>query len=202
MVMTVLAFSFVFQPSVAQQVPAPGQPMADTGSLIYQQGIAALEKGDYKVAVSVFQQLATNGDADAQVALGVMYFEGKGVPQDYLAAFNWYQRSAEQGHAMAQFNLGNMYLNGEGVRKDQSVAANWLRMAAEQGLIDAQFNLGLMYFRGEGVPQDYVNAHKWLNLSAVGGSADSVGARDIVAASMTPTQLGEAQRLAREWRKK
>ena len=61
-----------------------------------------------------------------------------------------------------------------------------------------------MYADGEGVPQDYVQAHKWFNLAAASVPAAYrealVEARDDVAARMTPLQIVEAQRLAREWR--
>ena len=73
-----------------------------------------------------------------------------------------------------------------------------------------------MYVDGAGVPQDYVQAHMWLNLAAsralqqssLGSLPISVGVtdrdmavknRDIVAEKMTPAQISEAQRLAREW---
>ena len=67
----------------------------------------------------------------------------------------------------------------------------------------AQFNLGGMYANGEGVPHDNIEAHMWLNLAASRSSgADrerTVAARDRVAERMTPTDLSEAQRRAREW---
>ena len=111
---------------------------------------------------------------------------------------------AEQGDASAQFNLGNMHANDEGVPQDYSEAMRWYRLAAEQGDAGAQFILGVMYADGEGVPQDYVQAHKWFNLAAASAEVASreayVEARDDVAARMTPSQIAEAQRLAREWR--
>jgi TPR repeat protein len=56
-----------------------------------------------------------------------------------------------------------------------------------------------MYHRGDGVPQDYVQAHMWANLAAAQGNEDARGARDVIAFMMTPSQIEEAQRLAREW---
>jgi hypothetical protein len=38
----------------------------------------------------------------------------------------------------------------------------------------------------------------WYNLAAVSGDSDAVKNRDIVAAKMTPQQVAEAQKLARE----
>ena len=63
-----------------------------------------------------------------------------------------------------------------------------------------------MYEKGQGVPQDYVAAHLWLNLAASRWTAKDRGRaatiRDEVAEKMTPDQLAEAQRLAREWKPK
>jgi TPR repeat protein len=59
-----------------------------------------------------------------------------------------------------------------------------------------------MYFYGYGVPQDYVRAHMWSNLSAVQGDQDAIKNRDYVTVKMTPVQLAEAQKLAREWKSK
>jgi len=83
----------------------------------------------------------------------------------------------------------------------------WYRKAAEQGNADAQFFLGFMYDAGRGVPQDYAQAHMWYNLAASRfppGEGRDIAAknRDIVAIWMTPAQISEAQKLAREWRPK
>ena len=75
----------------------------------------------------------------------------------------------------------------------------WYRLAADQGLDLAQSNLGNMYDNGYGVPQDYIQAHMWFNLAAAQGNEDAIGNRDIIAGKMTPSQIEEAQRLAREW---
>ncbi len=52
---------------------------------------------------------AEQGDARAQYNLGLMYVNGRGVPQDYEKAIDWFTKSAEQGFAGAQNNLGVMY---------------------------------------------------------------------------------------------
>ena len=58
---------------------------------------AALDKGDYATATRLLRPLAEQGIADAQYNLGVMYYNGWGVPQDYSAAVSWYRKAAEQG---------------------------------------------------------------------------------------------------------
>jgi hypothetical protein len=86
------------------------------------------------------------------------------------------------------------------VPQDDREAVRWYRLAAERGYALAQYNLGRMYYFGKGVPQDYVEGHLWWNLAAAQGDEDAAKNRDIVARLMTPAQLAEAQRLAREWR--
>lgn len=96
-----------------------------------------------------------------------------------------------------------MYVNGRGVPQDYAEAVKWYRLAAEQGDADAMNLLGGMYGTGKGVPQDYAEAHKWHNLAASRSTGDlherASELRDSVAQMMTPAQIAEAQRLAREW---
>ncbi len=126
---------------------------------------------------------------------------------DYATALREWRPLAEQGHAEAQHNLGLLYGNGRGVSQDDAEALGWWRKAAEQGHAEAQFNLGFMYYNGRGVPQDYAQAHMWYHLAAStsppGKDRDqAVKNRDIIAEKMTPAQISEAQKLAREWKPK
>jgi TPR repeat protein len=95
-----------------------------------------------------------------------------------------------------------MYAKGEGVPQDLAQAMDWYRKAAERGYADAQYNLGVMYANASGVPQDFVQAHKWFSLAAAQGEADAIKDRDAIAAKMTPAQIAEAEKLAREWKPK
>ena len=126
---------------------------------------------------------------------------------DYATALKEWRPLAEQGDAIAQYNLGRMYYYAKGVTQDYAAAVQWFRLAAEQGDVDAQHILGFMYFKGEGVAQDYAAAHMWFNLAAArlppGEVREmAVKNRDLVEKRMTPAQVAEAQRLAREWKPK
>lgn len=88
------------------------------------------------------------------------------------------------------------------MKGDYAPAMQLYRPLAERGNADAQNNLGFMYDTGQGVPQDNVLAHMWFNLAAANGNANAAKNRDIVAAKMTPAQIAEAQKLAREWKPK
>jgi TPR repeat protein len=84
-------------------------------------------------------------------------------------------------------------------RRDYATALRLIRPLAEQGDANAQYNLGVFYDNGLGVPQDRVRAHMWLNLAAMQGRESAATFRDLVALLMTPAQIAEAQKLAREW---
>ena len=79
---------------------------------------AAFDKVTTRQAVRLLRPLADQGDAPAQHNLGLMYDQGRGVPQDYAAAVSWYRKAADQGDAIAQYNLGLMYDQGRGVPQD------------------------------------------------------------------------------------
>ena len=121
---------------------------------------------------------------------------------DYATAFQLWRPLAEQGHAIAQANVGVMYYEGRGVTQDYAEAVKWYRRAAEQGGAGAQHNLGVTYDNGQGVPQDYVQAHMWFELAAARGNKGAGKHRDTVAKEMTPGQIAEAEKFAREWRPK
>lgn len=84
------------------------------------------------------------------------------------------------------------------VRGDYATALRITRPLAAKGEAWAQYNLGLMYDKAHGVPMDHVRAHMWFNLAAVNGFDYAVKNRDIAAKTMTPQQIAEAQKLARE----
>jgi hypothetical protein len=175
---------------------------------------AAMESADYDFETSLREckPLAEAGEADAQTRLAWMYRAGKSVSKDWVEAERWYRKAAEQGSAEAQVALGNMHYrcgreigslcaSATPVYPDYAEAVKWYRKAAEQGDSWGQIYLGRMYVAGQGVPQDYVLAHKWANL-ATAQKSFVTRERDLVAAKMTPEQIAEAQRLAREWKPK
>jgi tetratricopeptide (TPR) repeat protein len=111
---------------------------------------------------------AENGDADAQVKLGILYYEGMAdSPRpDYAEAMKWFQRAADQGDAEAQDRIGLMYYLGKGVPKDYAEAARWYQLAADRGNYHARLQLSDMYARGVGVPRDRDESRKWARLAS------------------------------------
>jgi TPR repeat protein len=103
---------------------------------------------------------AQQGNADAQDALGDMYFDGDGVPQDDAEAVHWYNKAAAQGNADAQSSLGLVYEFSESVPHDLKEAAKWYRLAADQGDASGQLHLAKLYEDGRGVSQNLGEACK------------------------------------------
>lgn len=112
------------------------------------------QDGDF----AALQAAATQGDAQAQFALGNRYYLGRGVGQDDRQAMAWYRQAAAQGFPPAENQLGYMFENGQGVLQDIHRARDWYNRAAKQGDARAEYNLGEMYEHGRGVGRDYRRA--------------------------------------------
>jgi uncharacterized protein len=107
--------------------------------------------------------------------------------------------AADQGDASAQNNLGVLYANGQGVPQDDAMAVFWYTQAAEQGHALAQYNLGGMYGSGRGVPRDTVRSYMWMLLAADAGDETASVNKSIVARRLSPSEIGSALDLSRQW---
>ncbi len=168
-------------------------------------GIAAYDAGEYGVAHGELLPLASKGDRVAAYLLSRMYFAGQGRTRNTDEGIKWLRRAAESGEPVAQIQLGARYDYGLGLPQSDTDAFAWYRKAADQGSAIAQLYIGIMYNDGRGVSGDLVAAHMWLNLATAAlppGQIRNSAAqlRDAVTARLTPSQVSEAHRLARDWR--
>ena len=104
----------------------------------FQLGWQQYQAGQYNDALRYWMPLADQGDANAQLNVGLMYDTGRGVTENPARAVNWYRQSAEHGLAAAQYNLALMYASGRGIEQDDGQTRFWLERAAAQGLQDAR----------------------------------------------------------------
>lgn len=123
--------------------------------------------------IDSIRQRADLGDAEAQVEIGIKYFEGKSVETDYAEALKYFKLSADQGNSRGQFLLGGMYLKGVGVTQNYEDAFKYFKLSAEQGNSEAQFCVGALYKAGKGITKDYKEAIKYFKLSADQGHKDA-----------------------------
>src|SRR5260370_33021423 len=96
-------------------------------------GMDAYKKGDYVTAAKEWRPLADGGDAPSQFNLGLLYYDGQGVPQDYAQAASWFRRAADQAYTKAQHNLSAMHGAGEGVKREFVQAYMWLSICGAKG---------------------------------------------------------------------
>jgi TPR repeat protein len=103
---------------------------------------------------------------------------------------------AEKGDVRAQVALGLIFHMGKDGIRDIPRAIRWYEMAAKQGNSDAQVALAIMSGTGDGVPSDTVKAYMWANLAARQGSPEGIKVRDMLAKSLSPRRIKEAEELA------
>lgn len=72
-------------------------------------------------------------------------------------------------------------------------------LRAEPASADESFALGLIHSAGAGVTVDLVEAHKWFNIAAMRGHCEAGRLRREIADQMSDSEIGSAQRAARDW---
>ncbi|NJL18211.1 MAG: sel1 repeat family protein [Nitrospira sp.] len=144
--------------------------------------------------------VAEQGTAEEQYNLGVQYENA--LPRDHREAVRWYRMAAMQRHAGAFYRLCALSDMGRGIPQDYQEALRWCRLAADHRHGAAMFLIATYYEKARGVPKDVVQAYQWYNLAASNGHEAGAKWRDRLARDMTPTQIAQAQFLARNWKPK
>jgi TPR repeat protein/predicted acylesterase/phospholipase RssA/ankyrin repeat protein len=134
----------------------------------------AVEKSNAQALECLIQMAEdqTAGGAKAQLSLGILYENGRGVSLSVTDASNWYKKAAEQGLAEGQYRLGLMYEKGHGIEQSDTHAVEWYTKAAEQGLAEGQYHLGCMYENGCGIKKNKILALEWYTKAAEQGNAE------------------------------
>lgn len=127
--------------------------------------------------VKAILQKAEAGDIQSQTWIGMMYYEGAGIPKNLEEAARWIKKSAESGSVEAQYMLSKMYGNGEGVSESKADRWKWLLKAAEGGHAKAQFDFGehvSTFWSSYPAKSDPVEGVKWYRKSADQGYAPAL----------------------------
>ena len=98
----------------------------------YATGQRLRDAGDTLGAFVAWEESANAGDAKSQAALGLLYEQGVGVPQNYLQAYVWYALAAARGEAaaLAARNALAKQMTPEQIAGAQALAAQWKPAAA------------------------------------------------------------------------
>jgi TPR repeat protein len=175
--------------------------LAAVGALIALTAWFALEQHTDTPAASSAKMLphtrAAQGDAEAQLQLGLRYAEGDGVIQNDKEAAKWFELAAKQGLSEAQYQYGLALLQGRGVVQDYKAAFSWIEKPAQRGHAKAQYSLGDLYRYGTGTEIDKARAYLWFNLAAAQGLEAAAKARDSLVWQLKPEQIAAMQEEAR-----
>ena len=110
MKISVCFISFVIFNGVLLSGCAPHQSPGEISEL--RQGQRLFEEGYYKRAMRDLLPLACDGNAEAQYAVGYMYYYGYGVAQDTDVGYFWIKRSANQ-HYLPAMKAAAMIQRGD-----------------------------------------------------------------------------------------
>ena len=123
--------------SPLETVLASSQPPKSEGASPVAPSTPSIETASFEQ----LRQMAEKGDAAAENALGLRYFQGdekNGIGRDEKEAFGWFRRAAEHGSLPAQAKLGRLYWGGRGVPKDLNEAYFWTVLARARGDNDSK----------------------------------------------------------------
>jgi TPR repeat protein len=76
-----------------------------------QLGKMTFNNGDFKQAFRQLLPLASEGNADAEYAVGYMYYYGYGVAEDSDTGIFWMQKAADKGNSSAKKALETIRTN-------------------------------------------------------------------------------------------
>lgn len=139
--------------------------------------LQAIDSGRHGQAAQLLLPLANAGNPLAQYRLGMIYYNGQGIPEDEKQAVFWWKKAAAQGYVEAMFQLGSAYLFGSSTARfvpdPDREAATWYFQAASAGHAEAQYHLGLLFLAGKGVIDNRQEAARWMKKAAGQGHPEA-----------------------------
>lgn len=155
---------------------------------------------DAQTAVNWLSQASSAGEAIAQYRLGILYEGGHGLDAAPDKAAIQFSLAAKAGNLQAMYLLASAYATGSGVDQNAAEAAHWYQKAAGFGLADAAYNLAGQYAQGDGVDASLPTAYKWYAIAAAAGDSDAAPHMVALTAKLSPSELADAQKAARDFR--
>jgi len=131
--------------------------------------------------LAYIQELARQGNPQAQSILGHRYMNGNGVPKDGMQAVKWLRLASDQGDETAQYNLGLILRKGLlNVRPNPREALELFEKSFENGLEGGivETTIGWSFFTGDyapDIPQDFQKSLYWNSLGAAEGHPNALG---------------------------
>ena len=141
--------------------------------------VAPHKEADSAKALKYLKDLGLT-ESRAMEALGTLYENGQGVPQNFSRAFSWYKKAAEAGLAEGHFRLGQCYEVGLGVPVSYPEAAASFQKAADLKLGAADFRLAALSMSGLLGQPDTKKALDHLNKAVNNGYSDAANELGVI----------------------
>ena len=148
-------------------------------SVEFSSALSSFESEDYEKSVSLFEELANQGNRAAQYNLGIIYEIGVGGLRDDHHAEDWYRKAAENGLPEAQYCLATI------------LAADYMQQTENYGYTPDIGNTTL-----DEREQKFLEAYKWLLLAKQAKHRNVSTALRRLRKNMTKSQIEAAQRMA------
>lgn len=150
------------------------------------------DKTDSAEALSLFEQAAQMGNADALYFCGEMYLQGIGTDKDTKKAASYLQQAFEQGNINAFDIYAKLCFLGDGnIYQDYEKAAAIFSLIAEENS-EAAYMLGVMHVLGMGVPTNFKKAVAYLEQAEAAGYAQAGVFKSKLDGWDLETQTGES----------
>lgn len=140
---------------------------------------------------------AERGNAEASLALGKLYLDGKLAPADPGRALKYFERAAASEPA-AHYHLGRIHKRGYLGKPDPVLAARHFLTAARAGYPRADQALAQLFSDKRGVRPNLANAWVFATIAAANKTPEGALMLGQIRAQMTSTQLRDAERLLRQ----
>ena len=122
----------------------------------------------------LMEDYAYKGSPAAQLALGVLKLEGKGIEQNIPEAIFWLKRAYIGNNPKSGLMLSTVYSNGIGVKECMIKAREYMKGSADLGVPKAQYYYAGMLFEGEGGPLDEESGIDYMFKAANSGNEDAI----------------------------
>lgn len=124
--------------------------------------------------IELMEKYAFSGSGAAQVALGALKLEGKGVEKNVSEALFWLKRAYNSKNPKSGLLLFSVYVNGIGVKEDMTKARAFLKVSADLGVPAAQYYYAGMLLEGEGGSFDEGAAMEYMAFAADNGHDQAI----------------------------
>jgi len=161
-----------------------------TAEQIWNMSVNYDNQGQLAKAAAGYLKCSEMGHMRCTSALGQMYDQGRGVPQDRIRAVWYLTRAANGGNRGAEYELGVYWEEGEVLPQDLKKALEWYMKSAQLNYPQGQRRIGIAYeFADLTLPRSRPKAIEWLSKSAAQGDGMSAEVLRILRSPNTPAQF-------------